>query len=186
MMKKRRSEEPKKTHLKLKDVVERGKLHATTASYILSRPELFPGMPPAGSRGMQREFSLRQATRLTIGTHLVRAGFSIEDSYLIVHYAEETVQRNQRRLQDPDGNDVLFSKEKGAFPEPWKLTVADEDHVSVYRQGANPDILLPDEYFNFRTQTDDDEYRSDDAIRLLLLNLSQIEIALKKNLQIST
>lgn len=122
----------------LKDVVRLGRLHLATARYVLNRPEALPGMPPAGSRGMQRKFSLRQAVQLAMAAHLVRAGFSVETAGLIVGAVEEDAKRS-RYLHPPRTPGRLYGKFEHSGPA--MLTIIDETLVCL---SFSPDPEFPD------------------------------------------
>ena len=65
--------------LKFAEVVKHARLDADRAQYALKHPEYLEKMPIAGSQGLHRTFTWRQAVRLAICTHLVSARNSAEE-----------------------------------------------------------------------------------------------------------
>lgn len=79
--------------LKFSDIVKRARLHESTAQYTLKQHAGgLPGMPKAGSQGLHRQFSVPQAMRLAIGTHMVMLGIPLRAAVKVVRFCEAQVR----------------------------------------------------------------------------------------------
>ncbi len=115
--------------LKFSKVVKRARLDVSTAQYALKHPEYLKGMPKAGSQGSHREFSLQQAVRLAICTHMTMAGVPLKHAGKIVDFCEHQIRCDQPELF---GRRVTYRRID--FSE-WAVEVLDATMVRVWSEG---------------------------------------------------
>jgi len=116
-----------KNKLKFRDVTEAVLLDYKSAQYVL-REGILRGMPPAGTSGRHREFTILQARRLAIGTRLLMAGVPLRHVWRIIRYCETEVARlEEKKTSAPD----LFAP--GGIG-PWCLYLTDEVMATVWRE----------------------------------------------------
>jgi hypothetical protein len=113
------------------EVVKRARLDRETAQYALKHPEWLADMPAAGSQGVHREFTWRQATRLAICTHLVAAGISLKKAGQILPYIERRIQRITGRKSPSEALYPFYRQ------DPWLLKITDGRYVYL-RAESNP------------------------------------------------
>jgi len=91
----------KMEHLKLSDIVERGRLNRWNAAYALKHPDMLFGMPEGGKQGVHRQFDPKQAFRLALFTQLISCGFGLKVSSWVLRFAESRLRQIEidRRLK---------------------------------------------------------------------------------------
>lgn len=104
--------------LKLKSIIERGRLSPWTAAYVLKNPERLKGMPPGGKQGVHRVFTLEQAFRFAFCTQLVQCGVLLRNAVDVVQHCLKAARAHTGRR-----NDLPF--EAGKSGDGWFLSIFD-------------------------------------------------------------
>ena len=172
---------------KFSDIVRRAKLDRSTAAYVLKHPENLPGMPEAGSQGLHREFSVRQAVRFAICTHLVMAGVPLKlagNAALLCDKRRKelgsgrSVRRSHSRRRPPPSKAERESYQREPNEDPWVLRLEDGHWMRVWREDYRGGFAGHDECVDI--STGEWELMPGEAFTVFELNLTLLEWRLVK------
>lgn len=120
-----------KHELRFRGVIQRGRLDPDRAQYVLKHLPL--AMPKAGSQGRHRVFTIRQAVRLAIATHLVGGGVPVKMVGRLVLFCERIV-RERTRHKAKTKTSREFSLYDAPDGEHWFVEVRDGRRASCRQQ----------------------------------------------------
>jgi len=173
--------------LKFNDIVTRAELNGSTAAYALKHPEHLAGMPEAGSQGRHREFSVRQAVRLSICVHLVMAGVSLTLAGKAAALCDKRrkelgsgrpVRRGASRRAPTPTKEERESYLREPNEDPWILRLQDGHWMRVWRDDYRGGFAGHGEFVDIRTG--EWESMPGDRFTVFELNLSMLEWVLVK------
>jgi hypothetical protein len=128
---------------KFQEIVDRGRLRAPLAKYILAHPQWLAGMPANPDNGGCRRFTSSQAVRLAICSHLLGTGTPLEYAGEIVDRCEAFVMRNSNQGK-------IRGRIYGApAADPWVLEVLDCYLFRAWRNELS-ELRDDDTFLDFR------------------------------------
>jgi len=167
------------TVLKFGEIVKRARLDADRTHYILKR---LAGMPKAGSQGVHRIFTLRQALRLAICTHLISAGATLSRANSLVAYCEKRAREvdsqheiSQKGFQylAPGGLHWFLDILDGRFAKCWRSPLSDMSGQPIRIEFATRE-------FYFDIENDNIVNQIEDPIMVQRIDLTSLETCLAK------
>lgn len=164
--------------LKLKLIVEVAKLDLWTTQYVLKKSTLIGGLPEGGSQGKHRLFTIEQAVRLAVHTHLVMGGVILEPAVEAVKYCNQIVKQftaNRAvsyQLVNPEHR--------------WLISVVDSRYVNIWsehlrskakllREGTGKQLTLDIEQEYYDTKTGEVDFDNEVPLTRFTLDATMLE-----------
>lgn len=116
--------------LKFGQIIDLAKLDRWTAEYVLKHAAELKNMPEAGSQGKHRHFTLWQAVRFAVHTHLVMCGVPLRWAVTVVNWSEKRIAKLSRPQQRRPITYVPSGANQG-----WILEVVDARFARIWSQG---------------------------------------------------
>lgn len=154
--------------LKFSDILKRGRLDESTAQYALKSEEL-KKMPKAGRQGLHRKFSVSQAVRLSVCTHLTMLGVPLRKAAKVVRFCEYQV-----RATNVDHFDRPLSYER-SYNVPWILEIYDGRFVRVWCGDLDDDYPARWTYLDLKNGRTVKMKHAPDALVSVEFDLTKLE-----------